>query len=59
MLDELAAIRVALEAIGQAVRLWAGSQGQARCPVDDHIPDVIERLAKTQVGCRNSASGAE
>lgn len=60
VLDELVAIRVALEIIGQAIRLWVSAQGQSRCPVDDRVPDAIEQLATSpDFGRRTSASGAE
>jgi len=59
MLDELAAMRVALETIVRVLRVWASSQGQPRCSVDDHIPEAIAGSAKTQAGCRTSTSAPE
>ena len=60
MLDELVAIRVALEIIGQSIRLWVSAQGQSRCPVDDRVPDAIEQLAASpDFGRRTTASRME
>lgn len=60
VLEELVAIRTALEIIGQSIRLWVSSQGQSRCPVDDRVSDAIEQLAASpDFGRRTSASGAE
>lgn len=54
IIDELAAMKAALESLGQVIRLWVGSQGQPKCPVDDHVPEAIEQQKKPQVGCRSS-----
>jgi hypothetical protein len=60
ILDELVAMRVALESIGQSIRLWVNSQGQPGCPVDDRVPDAIEQLAVSpDFGRRTSVAGAE